>query len=267
MTSENERGPRVLLDDDGAIRTLSISNVAKRNALTRPLLDDLAAALPSSSPGAGQPIRAVILRGDPAGRAFSSGFDIGAIDREEREKGLDPIGAAADAISACPVPVIAALDGHAFGGGLEIALACHVRVAADGIKLSMPPAKLGVVYSSSGLLRFLRAVSPSQLTRLFLTGEIVSAAEAARIGLVDEQVGPEGAYARARTLAGMMAENAPISVVGTLDAIRRLARPGGPDADDLVAVEAWREQALASEDLQEGVRAFVDKRAPKFTGR
>lgn len=262
-----EAEPRVLCRDDGAVRTLSLSNPRKRNALTRALLDELVRLLPSEAPGPRQPVRAVILQGDPAGRAFSSGFDITAIDAEEREKGLDPIRAAAEAIEGCPVPVIAAIDGAAFGGGLEIALACHVRVASSGVKLSMPPAKLGVVYSSTGLLRFLRALGPSQVTRLFLTGEVVSADEAARIGLVDERVDEGRAHERARELASAIAANAPIAVVGMLDAIRRLSRPGGPDADDLMAVEAFREQALASDDLQEGVRAFVEKRAPRFTGR
>lgn len=260
-------GPRLLASDDGAVRTLSLSNPSKRNALTRALLDELLRALPREAPGPQQPVRAVILRGDAAGRAFSSGFDITAIDAEERDRGLDPIGEAADAIEACPVPVIAAMDGPAFGGGLEVALACHVRVASTGVRLSMPPAKLGVVYSSSGLMRFLRAVSPSQATRLFLTGEIVSAEEAARIGLVDEVVGEGRAYERARELASAMASNAPIAVVGMLDAIRRLSRPGGPGPDDLMAVEAFRQQALASDDLQEGVRAFVEKRPPRFRGR
>lgn len=263
----NASGPRVLVQDDGAVRTLSLSNPQKRNALTRGLLDALVRELPSEAPSPSQPIRAVILRGDPVGRAFSSGFDITAIDAEERERGLDPIGAAADALEACAVPVIAAIDGPAFGGGLEIALACHLRVVSSGARLSMPPAKLGVVYSSSGLMRFLRALSPSQAMRIFLTGEVLSAEEAARIGLVDEVVGEGRAHERAAELARAMAGNAPLSVVGMLDAIRRLSRPGGPDADDLMAVEAIRQRALASDDLQEGVRAFVEKRPPRFQGR
>lgn len=258
---------RVHVSDDGSVRTLSISNPTKRNALTRTLLGELAAALPSSRPGPHQPIRAVIVRGDPAGRAFSSGFDISAIDRDEREKGLDPIRGAADALEVCPVPVLAAVDGPAYGGGLEIAVACHMRIASEGAKLAVPPAKLGVVYSSSGLLRFLRSVTPSQAMRLFLVGEPVTATEAARIGLVDEVVAEGRAEERARQLASAIAQNAPLSIVGMLDAIRRLGRPGGPDADDLEAIEAWREQALVSEDLQEGVQAFAEKRSPRFTGR
>jgi enoyl-CoA hydratase/carnithine racemase len=169
----NASGPRVLVQDDGAVRTLSLSNPQKRNALTRGLLDALVRELPSEAPSPSQPIRAVILRGDPVGRAFSSGFDITAIDAEE----------------------------------------------------------------------------------------------AARIGLVDEVVGEGRAHERAAELARAMAGNAPLSVVGMLDAIRRLSRPGGPDADDLMAVEAIRQRALASDDLQEGVRAFVEKRPPRFQGR
>lgn len=258
---------KILVHDEGAVRDVRISNPSKRNALTRELLADLSRALPSSQAGPDQPIRVVILRGDPAGSAFSSGFDIGAIDDKERERGLDPICEPADALERCPVPVIAALDGPAFGGGLEIAMACDLRVARAGTKLCMPPARLGLVYSATGLQRFLRAAGPSACKRLFLTGEPVLADEAVRFGLVDVVVHQGSAFDAARAWAERIAENAPLAVTGLLDAIRRLSRPGGPDDGDFAAIAEARERTVSSEDLQEGVLAFAEKRKPKFQGR
>lgn len=257
----------VTVEDAGAVRVLTISNPGKRNALTRALLDELCAALPRAASHDGQPVRVVIVRGDPAGKCFSAGYDIGAIDEAEKDAGLDPIRAPADALEACPVPVLAAIEDACMGGAFEIAMACTLRVAATSAKLAMPPARLGLVYSSSGLQRFLRAASPSTVQRLFLTGERLGGAEAQRKGLVDLAVEPGGAFEEAQAVATQIADNAPLAVSGLLDAIRRCARPGGPSDEDRAAIDAARARTVASADLAEGVAAFLGKRAPVFHGR
>ncbi|OGQ26295.1 MAG: hypothetical protein A2138_17350 [Deltaproteobacteria bacterium RBG_16_71_12] len=257
----------VEVEDSGAVRVISVSNPAKRKALTRALLDELQRALPTAASSDAQPIRAVVLRGDPAGKCFSSGYDITAIDEAEKTVGLDPIRAPADAIEACPVPVIAAIEDACMGGAFEIAMACTLRVAATSAKLAMPPARLGLVYSARGLSRFLRAASPSTVQRLFLTGERLGGAEAQRKGLVDLAVEAGGAFDEAKAIAEQIASNAPLAVAGLLDAIRRVARPGGPSADDLAAIDQARLRTVASADLAEGVAAFLEKRAPVFRGR
>lgn len=259
--------PGVLVDDDGPVRVLSLSNPGKRNALTRELLDELVRALPSAPASDSQPIRCVILRGDPVGGAFSSGYDIGRIDEGERALGLDPIRAPADALEASPVPVLAALEGACMGGALELAMACTLRIASTSARLAMPPARLGLVYSAAGVLRFLRALPASQVQRLFLTGSPLGADEAIARGLVDA-LAPEGqALDDAKVIAGTIAANAPLAVYGLLDAIRRLSRPGGPRDEDLAAIDEARARTVSSEDLLEGVRAFAEKRPPVFRGR
>ena len=171
---------------DGVLR-LTISNPAKRNALDHAILDAIAAVLGDlgdaracSSPG--------------AGGMFSSGYDIGDIPEdvfaEEAERLVaHPFAAALDALDDCPIPTVAALPGHTIGGGLELALACDLRLAADGILLGMPPAKLGLVYSHTGLRRFMQAIGAPRTRELFLTGRNVDARTALSWGLVNEVVG------------------------------------------------------------------------------
>jgi len=255
----------IRVDDEGAVRTITLSNPDKRNALTRDMLAGLTDALRSIPTSAADNPRAVVLRGDPAGGAFSAGFDIRSIDAAERERGLDPIEAPASAIWHCPVPVIAALDGHAFGGALEIAAACHLRVASPSLRLGMPPARLGLVYSASGLLRFLRLCGPGQVARLFLGGETIDGAEAARIGLVE--ILDDDPVVRARSLAESMAANAPLAVRGMLESIQLLMPHIALTDDERSRLEALRAATVQSSDLLEGIAAFGEKRAPQFQGR
>lgn len=243
----------------GLVRTITLSNPSKRNALTRHVLADLIEAMPTKGE-----VRAMILRGDPAGRAFSSGFDITAIDAQERARGLDPIRLPADTIETCPVPSIALIEDAVFGGALELALACTMRVAKKGTLLGIPPVKLGLVYSTSGFERFARAISPSQMQRLFLTGEPIAAEEAARIGLVD--VVDDDAEGVAERWAAQIAQGAPLAVRGTHDAIRRLSRSGGLSPRDIERIDDARRRSVTSVDSAEAVAAFREKREPRFTG-
>ena len=248
------------LQSGGLVRTITLSNPKKRNALTRGLLADLIEAVPTEGE-----VRAFILRGDPNGRAFSSGFDISAIDADERARGLDPIRLPADTIETCPVPSIALIEDAVFGGALELALACTMRVAKSGARLGIPPVKLGLVYSTSGFERFQRAISSSQMQRLFLTGEPVLADEAARIGLVD--VVDDNAERVAERWASQIAQGAPIAVRGTHDAIRRLSRVGGLSPRDIERIDDVRRRSVASADSAEAVAAFQAKREPRFSGK
>ena len=256
----------VLLDEpaDGVAR-LTISNPEKRNALDHAILDRLAELLTSLD------ARCVILTGTQG--MFSSGYDIGEIPEdvfaEEAEKLVaHPFTAAIQALEAYPYATVAALSGHAIGGGLELALSCDLRIAREGILLGMPPAKLGLVYSHTGLRKFLSAIGEPRTRELFLLGRNVDARTALAWGLVNDVVGEHELAETALDVAGELAANAPLSISGNKRVLRELLAAGSaldPDVErELIAL---RRACFASEDLREGVRAFAQKRPARWKGR
>jgi enoyl-CoA hydratase/carnithine racemase len=254
---------------EGVLR-LTISNPAKRNALDHAILDGIAASLAGLGDG-DDGARCVLLAG--ANGMFSSGYDLGdlagEVFAEEAERLVaHPFAAALDALDACPVPTLAALPGHTIGGGLELALACDLRLAADGIRLGMPPAKLGLVYSHTGLRRFLVAIGVSRTRELFLLGRNIDARTALVWGLVNAVVLPSDLEEEALEWAEELAANAPLSVRGNKRVIRELLRAGGDlDPDIERELIELRRACFASEDLREGVRAFAEKRPARWRGR
>ncbi|RKQ93610.1 enoyl-CoA hydratase/carnithine racemase [Solirubrobacter pauli] len=240
---------------DGVAR-VTIDNAAKRNALDADILEGLARELP------GLDARCVVLTG--AGGAFSAGYDIGNLTPERLADVLiHPFEAAMAAVDALAMPVVAAMGGHAFGGGLELALACDLRVCAPAAKLGMPPARLGVVYSHTGLRRFVDAIGSARTRELFFTARPVGADEALAWGLVNEVT--DAVEARSVELARSIAELAPLAQRGNKRVLQALVPPLDPALD--AELEALRNAAFASDDFAEGVRAFVEKRAPRWSAR
>ena len=259
-------GGRLLLDEPAAgVARLTIANPAKRNALDQEILDAIASAVPDLE------AKCVILTGSET--MFSAGYDIGDIPSEvfaeEAEKLVaHPFAAAIEALETYPYPTVAALNGHAIGGGLEVALSCDLRVAAAGIRLGMPPAKLGLVYSHTGIRKFLDVIGAARTRELFLVGRNVDAETAERWSLVNEVVPGTELEARAMALAEEIAANAPLSLSGNKRVVRELlAAESQLDPQVERELVELRATCFQSEDFSEGVRAFGEKRKPRWRGR
>src|ERR1700733_6861389 len=259
---------------DGVIR-LTISNPTKRNALDHPILDAISATLEECAGvggvgGSSSQARCVMITG--AHGMFSAGYDIGEIPDEEFEEQAErlvahPFTQAIDALEAFPYPTLAALPGHTIGGGLEPAPACDLRVAQAGIKLGMPPAKLGLVYSHTGLRRFIDAIGAARTRELFLLGSYIDADTALLWGLVNRVASAADLEAAALELASELAGNAPLSQTGNKRVIEALLNAESELPADVEAeLIELRRASFASQDLREGMRAFSERRAPRWRG-
>jgi enoyl-CoA hydratase/carnithine racemase len=240
------------------IAVLTLVNPTRRNALDPAMLTALVEAL-AALPGEG--VRAAVLTGD--GELFSSGYDIRALPAGAPPT-ANPLGPALAAIADGKLPVIAALNGTAIGGGCELAATCDLRVAHAGVSLTMPPARLGLVYSPFGLRRFVSLIGLSRTRELFLTAAPVAAERALAWGLVDRVVPAAEVLPTALALATEIAGNAPLAVAGMRRALELIAPPIAPGG--LAEMAALHAGAWAGADAAEARAAFMEKRKPVFRG-
>ena len=270
MSSSNsvaELASGKLLVDEPApeVMRIRISNPEKRGALDHEILDTLRDTV------AGADARCLLITGE--GSVFSAGYDIGNFDDETFAEAAEklvahPFVEAMDAIEAHPYPVVAAINGHAIGGGLELAVSCDIRIAARGVRLGMPPAKIGLIYAHTGLRRFVEVCGVPNTNELFFVGRNVDADRGYDMGLVNQVVEPEELEAAAVAMAAEIGANAPLSLAGNKRILRKLRDSPGrlPDAVHREFI-ALRESCFGTEDFREGVAAFREKREPQWKGR
>jgi enoyl-CoA hydratase len=261
---------------DGGIVRLTLDRVAllelddpPLNLVTGRLLDELDAALgrlESASPG---DVRAVVLAG-AGDRAFSVGSNVKEFEahRAAPDGGRERFvleARVAQRLAGLPMPTIAAIDGDALGGGLELALCCDLRVASERARLGMPEVRLAVTPSTGGTQRLPRIVGIARAKELLLTGRVINAAEAHRIGLVNEVVPVGQAVARAREIGAEIAERGPLAVRAVkalVDAALDQPLTAGHAAETETSVRIF-----ATDDLLEGTRSFVEKHHAEYHGR
>ena len=207
-----------------------------------------------------------MIRG--SGDVFSAGYDIGNLSEQEFEESAEklvahPFHDAIEALEAYRYPVIAQINGHAIGGGLELALTCDIRIAASGVKMGMPPAKLGLIYSHTGLAKFIDVCGPANTAELFFVGRNIDSERAHEMGLVNEVSTPTGCRSACSTWPARSPSNAPLSLAGNKRMLRELRALRLPAELERELVEL-RESCFASEDFREGVQAFAEKRKPQL---
>ncbi len=249
--------------DGLAFITINRPNVL--NALNRKTMEELNDAAGEAI--ADSEVRVVILTG--AGeKAFVAGADINELAEQTPVTGRDYglFGQSVlNKIENAPKPFIAAINGFAFGGGCELAMACHIRIASEKAKLGQPEVKLGLMPGYGGTQRLARLVGEGRAMQLNLTGEPISAEEAFRIGLVNEVVPPGDLMQEAEALANKIKANAPLAVRFAMEAIHHGLQG---TLDEGLYLEATLFSLCATtEDMKEGTKAFLEKRAPQFKGR
>ena len=246
------------------IATITVNRPDKLNALNSATIGELGVAIDEARER--DDVGAVMLTG--AGRAFVAGADIGELN------GQTPLAATARSrkgqdvfrkFETSPKPTIAAINGFALGGGCELAMSCHLRIASEFAKLGQPEVKLGIVPGYGGTQRLPRLVGRGAALRLLLTGEIIDANEAFRLGLVDQVVPAAQLIETVTTLLKTMIANAPIALAGCIEI---LDRGHNVSLEEALRIESDAFGMLSStEDVREGMQAFLDKRPPIFHGR
>ncbi|WP_320671889.1 crotonase/enoyl-CoA hydratase family protein [Patulibacter defluvii] len=253
--------PPLLREEHDGVLLLTLNRPQVRNAVDLPLAQAMADALdhldaePSLSVG--------IVTG--AGRGFCAGMDLKAFAETGQRPWAGDRGFAGIVRRASRKPLIAAIEGFAVAGGLEIALACDLIVAAKGAKIGIPEAKRSLVAAGGALRRLPRLLPPPLALELALTGELITADRAYALGAINRLVEPGEAVAAARELATAIATNGPLALVAT----KQIVQQQWSWSDD----EFWDRQAalvdpvMGSEDAREGARAFTEKRPPRWQGR
>jgi len=255
----------ILLEKKNAIAYITVNRPKVLNALDMATMDELRAAFHDIKNDAG--VRVVILTGSGE-KAFIAGAAISELAKN------DPVSAKEYALRGQNVlnlienlgkPVIGCINGFALGGGCEIALACTIRLASDNAKLGQPEVKLGIIPGYGGTQRLPRLVGKGIAMQLLLTGEMITAQEAHRIGLVNEITAPADLIPRSEAIAQKIIANAPLAVQYTMEALNKGMET--PLSEGLYIEAALFGLASATEDKKEGTTAFLEKRPPHFKGR
>ena len=260
----------LLVKRENGVCTLVLNRPQKKNSLSPPLVTLLLQTLEELS--GDDSVRAVVIRGS-GDKAFCAGYDIkslptgGSGDVQKKLEKVSPVEALFQCIYNYPYPVIAMLNGDAFGAGCEMAICCDIRIGAENICMGMPPAKLGLVYHWTGLQRFIQTIGLKSTKELFLTGRVFSGQRLKEIGLVDYLLPEAELVEFVNKMAREIASNAPLAVKGTKRVINLLLQSSSMDQSAVAEAEALALEAFGSEDLKEGQLAFLEKRKPEFKGK
>ena len=260
----------LLIKRKNNVITLILNRPAKKNSLSLELVKILLKTLEDLA--GDDKVRALVIRGS-GDNAFCSGFDIRSLPTKysgnvkDKLKTLNPVEALFNAIINFPWPVIAMINGVAFGAGCELTICCDIRIGVKEARMGMPPAKLGIVYPWQGLQRFIQTIGLKNTREMFFTGRTYQGGRLKELGLLDYLVSADEIESFTVQIAEDIAANAPLALRGTKRVINLLLQSYSFDESSTVEAESIAEAAFLSEDLKEGQLAFFEKRSPKFRGK
>jgi len=244
---------------DGGVCTITLDNEGKRNAISYPMMDEVVDVFESLD--SADEDRVVVIHG--AGeKAFSAGFDL---SQERRPEG-DAWDRMTAAVAGHDYPTIAMLDGAVYGGAVHLAATCDLRVGRTGIRIGVPPAKLGIVYPPDAIERLVSIVGPAKTKELLLVGDPIDAEEAREIGFLNHLVAPGELEAFVYGMAETIAGNAPLSLVHMKAIVDEIVQAGSLSEAARERAEAARRESFRSRDYEEGTTAFAEGREPEFEG-
>lgn len=256
---------QIIVELKEEILYLTINREQKLNALNKEVLAELALAIADAAKN--EAVRGVLLTGAGA-KAFVAGADISEFQNYNLEEGKELARKGQtdvfDAIENCPKPVVAAINGFALGGGLELAMACHIRIASDNAKLGLPEVTLGLIPGYGGTQRLTQLVGKGRAIEMITTADMITAEKAYRIGLVNEVVPQEELMAKAEEILAKIKQRAPLAIASAIKAINANSKK------ELNGFEVEIEEfanCFQTEDFKEGVNAFLEKRKATFKGK
>ena len=255
----------LLIRDDAAVRTIAVNRPDKLNALNAATLDALDAAFADAAADAA--VRVVVLTGSGP-KSFVAGADIAEMNGLTPAQGRDFSLRGTRMmrrVEKLPKPVIAMVNGFAFGGGLELAMCCHLRIAADTAKVGQPEINLGLIPGFGGTQRLLRLCGRAATLELCLTGAPITAERALQLGIVNRVVPAADLESETMQLAAQLAASAPLALRGMLDCVNVGGECGIEEGLEYESVQFGL--TFASDDMREGTSAFLEKRKPVFAGR
>ncbi len=258
-------GKNIKIENEGAIRLITINRPSKLNALNKETIQELSEAM--STAEVDSSVRAVILTGEGQ-KAFVAGADISEFAHFDVDQGAKLSAKGHEilfnAIEAMGTPVIAAVNGFALGGGLELAMSCHIRVASDNARMGLPEVSLGVIPGYGGTQRLAQFIGKGRAIELIATAKMIKAADALQMGLVNHMTTPEGLLDKCREIASQIAGNSPTAIAA---GIRAVNAQFAENVDGYaVEIEAFG-SCFGTADFVEGTTAFLEKRKPNFEGK
>jgi enoyl-CoA hydratase/carnithine racemase len=259
----------LIKEKNGNVGTIIFNRPERKNSFSPELLIKLHLTLKEWEQD--ETIRTVVFTGS-GDKAFSSGYDILSIPTDltpemaEIMKKENPLKLALSSVKNYPFPTIAMMNGYALGAGLNLALCCDMRVGVEDISVSMPPAKLGLIYHPEGFKQFTEVIGMARTKELFFTARKYEGRKVKEMGIVDYLVPRSELSATTYALANEIAGNAPLSLKGSKRILSMLSRAVEFKESDLREADAIMAEGFNSEDLKEGQNAFIEKRKPVFKG-